>query len=87
MLYVVIFWFKEQEGLSPDAGLPGAILPGLLCASIFPAIIAQQFPGAVYISQTLKFRRPVQVSPLIPCHSDSCSSFRYSMSYIKPIFG
>ena len=39
------------------AGLPVAVLPGLLSASLFPAIIGSQFPGAVYLSQTLKFKR------------------------------
>ena len=43
-------------------GLPGAVLPGSLCAALFPAVIGSRFPGAVYISQTLKFRRPALVS-------------------------
>lgn len=38
-------------------GLPGAILPGLLLAALFPAIIGSSFPGALYLSQTLKFKR------------------------------
>ena len=29
-----------------------------MLASAFPAIIGSQFPGAVYASQTLKFKRP-----------------------------
>ncbi len=38
-------------------GLPGAILPGLLMAALFPAIIGSSFPGALYLSQSLKFKR------------------------------
>lgn len=37
-------------------GLPGTILPGLLMAALFPAIIGSTFPGALYLSQTLKFK-------------------------------
>lgn len=33
-------------------------MPGILLASAFPAIIGSRFPGAVYASQTLKFKRP-----------------------------
>jgi 3-hydroxybutyryl-CoA dehydratase len=47
---------------SDDAGLPGCVLPGMLCASLFPAIIGSSFPGALYLSQTLKFRQPAMVS-------------------------
>jgi 3-hydroxybutyryl-CoA dehydratase len=37
------------------------IVPGMLLASLFPAIIGSTFPGALYASQTLKFRRPAAV--------------------------
>ena len=43
------------------AGLPGCVLPGMLCASLFPAIIGSAIPGALYVSQMLKFRRPAMV--------------------------
>ncbi|PRW33937.1 (R)-specific enoyl- hydratase [Chlorella sorokiniana] len=38
-------------------GLPGAILPGLLMAALFPAIIGSSFPGALYLNQSLKFKQ------------------------------
>ncbi|EFN57173.1 hypothetical protein CHLNCDRAFT_143557 [Chlorella variabilis] len=44
-------------GAAAAAGLPGPILPGMLLASLFPAIIGSHFPGAVYLSQTLKFKQ------------------------------
>ena len=57
------------------AGFGGAVLPGMLCASLFPAIIGSQFPGALYLTQTLNFRQPalvrcvlVKASP----HAQSC---------------
>lgn len=37
-------------------------MPGMLLASLFPAIIGTQFPGAVYVSQSLSFRSPAAVS-------------------------
>ncbi|KAK9848574.1 hypothetical protein WJX84_009051 [Apatococcus fuscideae] len=43
------------------AGFEGMVIPGLLVASMFPAIIAAAFPGAIYLSQTLKFRHPAVV--------------------------
>jgi 3-hydroxybutyryl-CoA dehydratase len=36
-----------------------AVLPGLLAASLFPALIGSAFPGALYLSQRLKFRARV----------------------------
>lgn len=36
-------------------------MPGMLCASLFPAIIGSQFPGALYLTQTLNFRQPALV--------------------------
>jgi 3-hydroxybutyryl-CoA dehydratase len=44
------------------AGLEDAILPGMLCASLFPAVIARNFPGAIYLSQQLKFRSYAMVN-------------------------
>jgi hypothetical protein len=56
----------------PHTGLGGAIIPGSLCASLFPAIIGTAFPGALYLSQTLKFRNPALVS----IHAASCSALQ-----------
>ena len=47
------------------AGFEGMVIPGLLMASMFPAIIAAAFPGAIYLSQTLKFRHPAVVIALL----------------------
>ena len=33
----------------------------MLCASLFSGIIGTRFPGAVYATQSLSFRRPVMV--------------------------
>ena len=43
------------------AGLAAPILPGLLLAALFPAIIGSHFPGALYLSQTLRFRHAATV--------------------------
>ena len=66
---------------SPAAGIGGAIIPGSLCASLFPAIIGSAFPGALYLSQTLKFRNPALVSlpaalqPHPQCTTGCCITF------------
>ena len=41
------------------------IVHGLLLASLFPAIFARAWPGAVYRSQNLKFRRAVPADALV----------------------
>lgn len=39
-----------------EAGFSAPVLPGMLCASMFPALIGSLFPGALYLTQTLRFR-------------------------------
>ena len=41
------------------AGFPAPVVHGMLCASLFGAIIGTRFPGAVYATQSLAFRAPV----------------------------
>lgn len=48
-------------GAQDAVGRPAKIVPGLLLASTFPAIIGSTYPGAVYASQTLRFRAPCEV--------------------------
>ena len=35
------------------------VVHGMLYASMFSAIVGQRFPGAVYVSQSLEFKKPV----------------------------
>ncbi|KAL6773948.1 hypothetical protein ACKKBG_A23170 [Auxenochlorella protothecoides x Auxenochlorella symbiontica] len=44
------------------AGFERCLVPGIMAASLFPALIGSAVPGALYLTQTLKFRAPVQVS-------------------------
>ncbi|XP_051205840.1 3-hydroxyacyl-[acyl-carrier-protein] dehydratase, mitochondrial isoform X3 [Lolium perenne] len=39
----------------------GRVVHGMLASSLFPALIASRFPGAVYASQSLRFAAPVHV--------------------------
>ncbi|CAH9091562.1 unnamed protein product [Cuscuta epithymum] len=43
------------------AGFKDRVVPGMLIASLFPRTIASNFPGAVYVSQTLHFKLPVYI--------------------------
>ena len=66
------FWALSQgaQGESDvpcHAGFKDCLLPGMLCASLFPAIIGSAFPGAVYMMQDLKFRSPGLVRRSPPC--------------------
>lgn len=44
---------------------PPPLVPGLLLASLFPAIIGSEFPGAVYARQGLRFRAPARVGEAV----------------------
>jgi hypothetical protein len=67
-----------DQPLPCPAGLTGAVLPGILLASLFPAIIGSRFPGAVYASQSLAFRQPAQVG--VQCATPAALSMSSSIS-------
>lgn len=54
-----------DEAAAAAAGVKGVdgrrVVHGMLCASLFSAIIGSRFPGAIYATQSLAFRRPVAV--------------------------
>lgn len=50
-----------EQSQAASAGFSEPVVPGILLASLFPALIGSHFPGAVYASQTLSFRRPAVV--------------------------
>ena len=66
----VLSYDQAPDCTQAYTGVGGAIIPGSLCASLFPAIIGTAFPGALYLSQTLKFRNPALVS----AHAVRCST-------------
>lgn len=45
-----------SNGDTPLHGPQSAIVPGMLLASLFPAIIGSTFSGALYVTQSLSFR-------------------------------
>ncbi|KAF8056456.1 phaJ [Scenedesmus sp. PABB004] len=47
------------------AGLAAPVVPGMLLASLFPALIGTAFPGALYLGQSLKFRRPAPLGAAV----------------------
>jgi|TARA_B110000977_G_scaffold125925_1_gene161118 3-hydroxybutyryl-CoA dehydratase len=51
---------RDQDA-AVSAGFTAPVVHGMLCASLFSAIIGSRFPGAVYATQTLKFRAPVLI--------------------------
>ena len=66
---------EEEERADDDPTAPSvhasrasgtaAVVPGLLCSSLFPAIIGSSFPGSLYLSQSLEFRSKVHVGDAI----------------------
>ena len=53
----------------PDFAAQGrfgaCVVHGMLVGSLFGAIVGQRFPGAIYLSQTLEFRKPVFVGETV----------------------
>ena len=53
----------------PDFAAQGrfgaCVVHGMLVGSLFGAIVGQRFPGAIYVSQTLEFRKPVFVGETV----------------------
>lgn len=41
----------------PDESSTAPVVPGMLTASLFPAIVGSEAPGSVYMSQSLSFRQ------------------------------
>ncbi|GIL75899.1 hypothetical protein Vretimale_5589 [Volvox reticuliferus] len=54
-----------EELSAQKTGFCAPLLPGILVASLFPAIIGSKFPGTVYASQTLSFRNPALVGQTV----------------------
>jgi 3-hydroxybutyryl-CoA dehydratase len=52
---------RAGGGAPPAPDRSGAVVPGMLLASLFPAIIGTHFHGALYLTQTLAFRSPCAV--------------------------
>lgn len=56
---------QQQQQQQHPVSTSEVVVPGILLASMFPAIIGSQFPGALYLSQTLKFRRSAAVGSAV----------------------
>lgn len=50
-----------HETAAKSAGFNGCVVHGMLCASLFPAIIASCLPGATLETKTIRFKQPVLV--------------------------
>lgn len=56
-----------------EAGFDSCLVPGMLCGSLFPAIIGSLFAGAVYVSQDLKFKAPLLVGQSFLAEVEVCT--------------
>ncbi len=45
------------------------IVHGMLTASLLSALLASEVPGAIYLSQTLNFLRPVKLGDTVTAHA------------------
>ncbi|KAL1499323.1 hypothetical protein AB1Y20_011531 [Prymnesium parvum] len=55
----------HESGVASASRFGGRVVHGMLYGSMFSAIIGQLFPGAVYVSQSLRFHKPVVVGDSI----------------------
>lgn len=62
-----------DKAKAATAGYELPILPGMLLASMFPAIIGSTYCGALYLSQTLKFRKHAYVGATVHAEVTVCS--------------
>ncbi|KAF3453989.1 hypothetical protein FNV43_RR04432 [Rhamnella rubrinervis] len=44
-----------------NAGFKDRLVHGMLVAALFPRILSSHFPGVIYVSQSLNFRKPVYI--------------------------
>jgi acyl dehydratase len=66
-----------RPAATKDAAAPSSsVVPGILTASLFPAIIGSNFQGALYLSQTLRFKSSVLVRAPPPSHPAEPFFFR-----------
>jgi 3-hydroxybutyryl-CoA dehydratase len=56
-----------DEAFASTTQFGGRIAHGMLCAGYISAVLGRRLPGggAVYISQSLRFRRPVQIGDTV----------------------
>ena len=54
-----------DAAFAADHQFGACVVHGMLYASMFSAIIGQRTPGAVYVSQSLAFRRPVMLGDTV----------------------
>jgi len=54
-----------DDDFTAEARFGRPIVHGMLHASMFGSIVGQRCPGAVYVSQTLRFRNPVHVGDTV----------------------
>ena len=54
-----------DEAFASTHRFGGTVVHGMLYACMFSAIIGQRSPGAVYLSQTLNFKKPVMLGDTV----------------------
>ena len=55
----------SNEDFTAAARFGKPVVHGMLYASMFSAIVGQSCPGAVYVSQSLNFRKPVYIGDTV----------------------
>ena len=55
----------DDQGFAATHKFGECVVHGMLYASMFSAIIGQRTPGAVYLTQTLAFRKPVHLGDTV----------------------
>lgn len=79
--------FHTCESAARAQGFEGPVLPGLLCASLFPALIARHFPGAIYAKQHLNFQQPALASCSVKACVQITAIARAKVTFATTCFG
>eukprot|EP00897_Mesotaenium_endlicherianum_P006552 jgi/Mesen1/5925/ME000030S05182 len=64
-----------------EAGFKGAIVHGILYGGLFSTLIGAEYPGAVYLSQSLSFRAPVPVGGTVRAQIEVTSVVPHRQCY------
>ncbi len=61
-----------DEAYAETTAFKGRIAHGMLSAGYISAVIGTQLPGpgAIYVSQTLRFRRPVRIGDVVTARAE-----------------
>mmetsp|Transcript_35546 Transcript_35546/g.100617 ORF Transcript_35546/g.100617 Transcript_35546/m.100617 type:complete len:171 (-) Transcript_35546:311-823(-) len=76
----------RHTSAAQSLGFHAPVLPGMLGASLFPAIVGSTFPGSVYFGQTLRFLKPLYVGQPVRARVEVLEMKQLKGTQLKVVF-